>query len=123
MAGKSGDSSGNSGSASCAVLVLLGRSFIETSKKNKSGRSGKYRNFYRIPTASLLAGLKTFGDITGSGKPARLVPFLTGTNISHLDLFHHSKIPILLPCPEKGESFVQFATEVNCWQLYPGLWR
>jgi len=38
----------------------------------------KFIIYCRVLTASLLAGLK--GKITGSGEPARLAPFLTGTN-------------------------------------------
>src|SRR5262249_29314916 len=49
-----------------------------------------------------LLGLKRFEHLFA----ARPAPSGPGApmSISHLDLFHHSKIPILLPCPEKDES-------------------
>ena len=57
MAEKSAGSSGNSGSVSCAVLVLLGRSFPNFQGK-QIGPTGDYRNFYRVLTASLRVGLR-----------------------------------------------------------------
>ena len=54
---KSAGSSGNTGSNSCAVPILL-RFKIQTFEQNKT-LVAEYRNFCRVLTASLPAGLKT----------------------------------------------------------------
>src|SRR5438552_1735404 len=65
-----------------AVLVLL-RFKTSNLRAKQNRRPEKYRNFCRVLTASLTAGLKTLVHRLRL-KPAELAPALTGTNSRRL---------------------------------------
>src|SRR5207244_7302785 len=80
MVGKSARSSGNIGSNSCAIPVLL-RFVHRTSEENRTATRRNIETFCRLLTASLPLGLSDLVHWLRP-KPAALAPFLSGANTS-----------------------------------------